>query len=117
MSHKFPKRTKRQSLLRMKKLWKTIIKYKLKNKQEAYRILNWSIKSDKKYCPACTYHQTHSINTCPLHTHPSKPCIIPWLTTNCHSIKYSPYNKWFNTGKPKYAKQIVNLINKAIKAL
>jgi hypothetical protein len=113
-----PKRTRRQAILRCRKLWAWLAESGSGSKTEAYRALKLKLNDDLS-CPACEYCY-HSINNlC------GNDCIIPWPSPHGGCAAYpSPYFNWESARGPLYqdlrklyASQIVTLCDKALKAL
>ena len=128
MSIIYPHRTKLQSLYRLRTLWTLLSKRPL-NKSQAYALLGWSVNSDKMFCAACTYHQTHQEQYC------GAKCIINWPGGACISAdsngstnpftnwpggahisnsNTSAYTKWSRNHATYYAKQMLQIINDTI---
>ena len=109
----YPKRSRKESLLRCKLLWEIIRDRSLTSKTKAYEILGWSISWDSALCPACEYHDTHGGNHC------MEKCIIHWTGgKGCLCLaKIDEYSIWEENPTPENADAIVKLCDRALGGL
>lgn len=107
----YPKRSKRQSILRCKKLWETVRNNPGIFKYEAYEILGWSPYSDRASCPACSYRKTHKKHYC------RGACILPWTGGLGCLERIDEYSIWRADPTPENADAIVKVCNRALKNL
>ena len=104
----YPKRTRKQTLLRLKKLWETMRDNFNSSKADAYWTLNWPLTSDSGLCPACTYNFTHSERYC------NDRCILPWTGGGGCLEHIDEYSVWRRNPTPENADAIVKLCDKAL---
>jgi hypothetical protein len=113
-----PKRTRRQALLRCRKIWAWLAESGSGSKTEAYKALKLKLNDSSK-CPACEYSCHIIKDLC------GDDCIIPWPSPHGGCMtKPSPHVNWkrarrsLNRDQRKlYASQIVTLCDQALKAL
>jgi len=115
-----PKRTKKQSLIRCRKIWQWLAEHPNQPKESAYAALRL-LPDDRYLCPACEYKETHNCTWDGKADSCDRDCILDWYGKNCLSSN-SQYWRWANAildirVQVRTAKQIVALCDKALAAL
>jgi len=118
-----PKRTKRQSLLRCRKIWQWLADHPEGPpdyaKIRAYEALGFA-RNDKYNCPVCAWKLWHIDDWPGFSDACNRDCLLDWGVSNCESTG-AAYKKWteaYNCDqRSQYAQQIVALCDKALAAL
>lgn len=125
-----PKRTKKQTLLRCRKIWQWLadnpgVEYFYVEKRKAYEALNLS-QNDFYSCPCCEHFKSRGFRLFSEEGCQFRGCLLKWgkkPTPNIVACERpsSPYARWSKAKtaktRKKYAAQIVALCDKALEEL